>query len=202
MVTLMDYPLLLYIKKSIRNMKQLLNLIFIVKTQKTVNFVSLIFCCYINACTFSNTNTEGKDEILDQKNIGDSSVKLSLTRDPNHDMLVYSITKNGHIILSIPSSHFSEESPPPKMNLNTGSGIVVYPRDDGQGFVIDEWVGAAVSNSDPIYVTLHGNKAKISRYSVIELDAASKASEGIGSRNVFMGWLPSGDPKIKTVLDE
>ena len=114
--------------------------------------------------------------------------------------LEYEIAVPGGSPLLIDSSHSSEESPRPALWFNKGRGIVVHLRPNGNALVIEEWVGAAVSESDPMFVVWDSGSPIQKGYSVSQPDWYGV--EGVGSRQSFFGWLKDGNPDIRATLDD
>lgn len=154
-----------------------------------------------NAIGFESRSVDaGADKVLDSVLLRGSRAELSLIKRASQERLSYRLVLQDHSVHYFPSSHFSASLPEPRLNLDSGSGIVVHPRDDGKAVIIEEWVGAAVANSDPIFINYSERQAWAVPYSVSLPDWGGIV--GVGSRKVFAGWLRDGSPDIRVELDE
>lgn len=154
-----------------------------------------------NAGWHSVDRSQLPDGILAKVESADAKVSLSLVRIPKGDRPVYELSIAGQPVLKVPCSHYTDGIK--EISISSGSGIVVHVRKDGQALVIEEWVGGAVSETDPIFLSWESGSPEILTYPVVDFTPKEKLrTEGVGSREVFLGWKKSGVPEIKATLDD
>ena len=128
---------------------------------------------------------------------GPIRVELLVAGDGEGEHLIYQISKLGRICLSEKSAYENMHIGGLKEDLKDGDGVRFHWRSDGKALVIEEYVGAASAEGDPIYIDISRGVPIEKKYKVRPLKGPNEGE----SRVIFRKWRSNGDPIIERVRE-